>query len=101
MLNKNPASLDAMQKPKLGEPCNGCGHCCKTEACKLSVDFLKSTVTPCIALEHAYGRYWCGLVKNPSKHLGLQDWAQEFADIELAPKFAFVLRLGLGCDADD
>jgi len=89
----------APERPAFGAPCNGCGECCKEEACNLSRDFLKSTVAPCVALEFEDGRYWCGLVRNPAKHLGLQQWAQEFSLIELSPKFAFMLRLGEGCDA--
>ncbi len=89
----------AIERPGFGKPCNGCGHCCKEEACNLSRDFLKSDKAPCIALEFEDGRYWCGLVRNPAKHLGLQDWAQEFSMIEFSPKFAYMLRLGEGCDA--
>jgi hypothetical protein len=85
-------------KPKFGSPCNGCGYCCQQQACKLSRDFLKSDVAPCIALELEDGRYYCGLVRHPGKHLGLpHDWA----DAELGVSFAHVLRLGAGCDADD
>ena len=92
-------SMNTVERPGFGKPCNGCGECCKEEACKLSRDFLKSTVAPCVALEFDEGRYWCGLVRNPAKHLALQDWAQQFALIELSPKFAFLLRLGEECDA--
>lgn len=85
-------------KPAIGQPCNGCGHCCKTEACLLSRDFLHSAVAPCIALEQEDGRYWCGLVRTPSKYLGLpQDWA----DPQLSCTIAYTLGLGMGCDADD
>lgn len=81
------------------EPCNGCGHCCKEEACDLSRKYLKSTVAPCIALELQDGRYWCGLVRNPAKYLGLAEWANDVALQELSPTFAYMLRLGAGCDA--
>lgn len=85
--------------PGYEKPCNGCGHCCKEEACDLSVKYLKSTVAPCVALEHQDGRYWCGLVRNPAKYLGLQEWANEVALRELSPYFSYALRLGAGCDA--
>jgi hypothetical protein len=87
-------------RPGFGQPCNGCGHCCREEACDLSVQYLKSTVAPCIALEFDDGRYWCGLIRHPAKYLGLKEWANEFALAELSPKFAYMLRLGAGCDAD-
>lgn len=93
-------SIKVPDRPEFGAPCNGCGQCCKTEACNLSRDFLGSTVAPCVALEYEDGRYWCGLVKNPAKHLGLQEWAEKFSSIELSPKFAYLLGLGMGCDAD-
>jgi hypothetical protein len=89
-----------ISRPGFGEPCNGCGDCCKEEACDLSIDYLKSKVAPCVALEHQDGRYWCGLVRNPAKYLGLQEWAKDFAVIEFSPKFAYMLRIGAGCDAD-
>lgn len=90
---------NVLDRPGFGAPCNGCGQCCKEQACDLSIDFLKSKVAPCVALEHEDGRYWCGLVRNPAKYLGLQEWAQKWATIELSPKFAGMLRLGAGCDA--
>ena len=79
--------------------CNGCGQCCQEEACSLSREYLKSDVAPCVALEFDEGRYWCGLVRNPAKHLGLKEWAEDFSLVELSPKFAYMLRLGQGCDA--
>lgn len=85
--------------PGYMKPCNGCGNCCRDEACDLSIKYLKSTVAPCVALEHDGGRYWCGLVRNPAKHLGLKEYAQDFALIELSPRIAYALRLGAGCDA--
>lgn len=87
------------KRPAYMAACNGCGDCCKQEACELSVKYLNSTVAPCIALEHEDGRYWCGLVRNPAKYLGLQEWAQDYAVIHLSPHFAYALRLGAGCDA--
>lgn len=81
------------------EPCNGCGDCCKEEACLLSLKYLHSGVAPCIALEHQDGRYWCGLVRNPAKYLKLPEWANEVALAELSPIVAYALRLGAGCDA--
>lgn len=99
-MSSRAALKNVLERPGFGKPCNGCGECCKEEACDLSIDFLKSKKAPCIALEAEDGRYWCGLVRNPSKYLGLQEWAKEFAVIELSPKFAYMLGLGKGCDAD-
>lgn len=95
--------IPIIAKPAFGAPCNGCGHCCKTEACNLSVKYLHSTAAPCIALEQEDGRYYCGLVRNPGKHLGLPDdgWRHAATREMLSPSFAYALRLGAGCDAED
>jgi hypothetical protein len=100
-MTRHATTIDSaeIERPGYGEPCNGCGFCCKEEACDLSREYLKSAAAPCVALEHQDGRYWCGLVRNPAKYLGLQEWAVEFAQGELSPKFAYALRLGAGCDA--
>ena len=99
MPGTNSSSNSVLDRPGYMKPCNGCGQCCKDEACSLSVKYLHSEVAPCIALEHQDGRYWCGLVRDPAKYLGLKEWAQEWAVIELSPHFAYALRLGAGCDA--
>lgn len=88
-----------IERPGYGKPCNGCGKCCQEEACELSLEYLKSAKAPCVALEFKDGRYWCGLITNPAKHLGLPEWAYEFAMIELSPKFANALAVSQGCDA--
>lgn len=99
-MTKPLKSPGALAKPDFGSPCNGCGHCCRTVACALSVKYLGSAVATCVALEHQDGRYWCGLVRNPAKYLGLMEWAKEFAVIEFSPKFAYMLRIGAGCDSE-
>ena len=87
-----------IQKPKVGSPCNGCGFCCQREACHLSKQYLNSTAAPCVALEYRDGRSWCGLVREPSKYMGLErDWA----DAHISSLLAHALGLGMGCDADD
>jgi hypothetical protein len=89
----------APEKPPHGAPCNGCGLCCAAEPCALAGEYLGQAPDegPCRALEFDDGRFWCGLVQRPGYYLGLQDWA----DPQFAVLFAFALRLGLGCDAED
>lgn len=89
-------------KPAFGAPCNGCGYCCQTEACELSRKFLDSDKAPCIALEQDGGRYYCGLVRDPGRYLGLPDegWRHAAAREVLSHEFAFALRLGAGCDSE-
>ena len=88
-----------MDKPKWGSPCNGCGMCCKAIPCILARDLLAAFEGPCPALEFDEGRYWCGLIRNPTQHIyGLKD--KPWAD---GPIRAMVLETGAfgkGCDSD-
>ena len=43
--------------------CVGCGHCCKTAPCVVSVAIYGPN-TECPALKHDGKRYWCGVVKD-------------------------------------
>ncbi len=81
----------APEKPRFGEPCNGCGFCCASEVCKVGLAmFGDDTPAPCPAMVYSDGRFWCGIV--------------EAADAT-APGPATFLRLllgvGLGCDSED
>ena len=88
--------MSAPLKPPYGDPCNGCGRCCQEMACALSRDLLKSLKTPCIALEHAEGRYWCGLIREPHKYLGI---SHPWANTILAAKLSEMVAIGKGCDS--
>lgn len=89
-------------KPAHGAPCNGCGYCCTAQPCALAVDFLGCTEGPCIALEAEAGRTFCGLVRRPVHYLLNRNPALPAAQsAPLSVSFAFLLRLGAGCDADD
>ena len=88
--------LLSKQKPAEGAPCNGCGECCQAEACFLSVELLKSSATPCIALEFDGAAYRCGLVARPGHYLG----TPEFGDGALAEVIAGSLGIGTGCDSN-
>lgn len=86
----------SLPKPRLGEPCNGCGLCCLVEPCLLSVEYL-GVHARCPVLETAGNRFACGLVTNPGVYLG----TPRFGDPLLAERFGTVLGIGMGCDADD
>ena len=91
-----------LQKPKQWEPCNGCGECCKEEACEISVTILNSKTTPCIALEFDGEKYRCGMVTRPAHYLRL-NWTEADipkADAMLRPMIQQVLGIGTWCDAD-
>lgn len=94
-----------LAKPEFGAPCNGCGICCKTQVCELSIEYVGSHKAPCSALEEEDGQYRCGLLANPVKYLAPQmageAEAVAFGRRELSPKFAFMLGIGAGCDSTD
>ncbi len=86
------------QKPRFGEPCNGCGFCCQAVACDLSRDYLHSTAAPCIALEwDGVSAYRCGLVTRPAHYLGMPEWGNGI----LAGPISKILAIGRGCDSGD
>lgn len=83
-------------KPAFGVECNGCGLCCLMEPCSLAEEFLDVSSGRCPALEWEEGRFWCGLVRSPSKYLAP---GKEFADAVVGAAFAQALGVGVGCDA--
>lgn len=89
--------LPILQKPPYAAPCNGCGYCCKEQACWVSVNLLNSTVAPCIALEHNGERYFCGMLRQPSYYLKLRF----NGDAVLQPMIYEVLGVDKGCGAQD
>ena len=82
-------------KPAFGDSCNGCGHCCKTQACEMSLSLLKSNKAPCIALEEEGGRYWCGLIRNPQKYMEIP---QGLAKSIISAFVTMRVHIGDGCD---
>ncbi len=81
----------APEKPKFGQPCNGCGFCCASEVCEIGLGiFGKDTPAPCPAMTFKRGRFECGAVNAADK---------------MGPAEGLYLRLrlgiGLGCDSDD
>lgn len=88
----------APEKAPHGSPCNGCGYCCAAEPCEIAVEMLGATAGPCPAMEFDAGRFWCGLIRHPSRHMGLPT---DFADEVLGRIIAAALGAGRGCDADD
>jgi hypothetical protein len=76
-------------KPKRGEPCNGCGYCCAAEVCEIGLHaFGASTPAPCPALEFRDGRFWCGIVRKMD-------------EVPEGKILRMLLGIELGCDADD
>ena len=88
----------APAKPRLGEPCNGCGVCCLAEPCPLGVLVSRRRHGACSALrwDEDLALYRCGMVSAPRTVLGRR-W--QF----LAPLIQRLARrwisAGSGCDA--
>ncbi|MPM20176.1 hypothetical protein SDC9_66605 [bioreactor metagenome] len=90
----------APEKPRHGQPCNGCGVCCKAIPCILARDLIGAVEGPCPALEHDEGRYWCGLLRGAHRHipsLREKPWADPVIRDTIMESGAF----GVGCDSDD
>ena len=85
----------AFAKPEFGATCNGCGHCCITNACKMSRTLLHSDKAPCIALEKDADRYWGGLLRNPAKYM---EMPEGLAVSILKAYVTLELHIGDGCD---
>lgn len=88
----------APEKPREGEPCNGCGVCCASEPCPLGIVVSRKLKGACSALfwsEHER-QYRCGLVSAPQQHLprGLR-WLSRFMR-KLAYRY---IAAGSGCDS--
>lgn len=90
----------SLEKPKFGEPCNGCGLCCLSIPCPIARDLIGAFEAPCPALEIDEGRYWCGIIRNPSKHiygLGQKPWSDQTIREMLLSSGMW----GCGCDSSD
>jgi hypothetical protein len=94
--------MTTLTKPAHGQPCNGCGVCCKAIPCPIAMEVLDATEGACPALEwdSEAGRYWCGLIRNASQHvpaLNGKPWADPVMREMILETGAF----GRACDSDD
>jgi hypothetical protein len=89
----------APAKPLLGEACNGCGICCATEPCPVSMIALLQFKGACRALlwQEAEQRYVCGMVVRPAAYLR---WLPDSLAIWVGRLVAKKIAAGKGCDAD-
>lgn len=90
---------DAPPKPRLGQPCNGCGQCCLVEPCPVGMLVSRKRSGACHALRwnDAGQRYLCGLVAEPLTVLGKRwRWLSPLAS-RLARRW---ISAGSGCDAE-
>lgn len=89
-------------KPKVGQPCNGCGLCCKIQVCRNGA-YVQGLVTqlgetvpgPCPALTKMKdGTYSCGIVLQPKRYFKKHKYREDV----LRREFMFVIGAGTGCD---
>ena len=92
--------LPMLDKPRIGEPCNGCGFCCIKEPCALANEFLSCWSGPCVALEQVGERFVCGLVAHPETYLLHQDTKSQASEY-ISGLIVQSLGIGRGCDSYD
>ncbi len=90
----------APEKPKFGQPCNGCGICCLAEPCPLAHVYLWQFRGSCRALvwQAEQQRYACGMLLYPERFVRLLP--ARLAPY-LKPWFARRIAAGVGCDSSD
>lgn len=98
-----------LEKPRFGQPCNGCGLCCIEEVCALGRQLGDDKV--CRALIGPVdGRYSCGLVAEPYRFARDADLAMGRSIDELGDgsgenalrsMYMHLLGAGKGCDSED
>lgn len=100
----------ALDKPRHGEPCNGCGVCCIAQVCDLGLE-LGDEINCKALIQNPDRTFSCGLVVNPYHFLPEDElvvW--KFIDSKdgsgagerrLKELNAEFLGAGRGCDSDD
>lgn len=90
-----------LQKPEIGSPCNGCGLCCKTQACSagsyalgLVQNYGDRAAGPCPALEQDGEGFSCGLLKRPKHYLPKNSRGVTV----LRNALSILIGSGIGCD---
>jgi len=103
--------VQLLDKPREGDPCNGCGLCCIEEVCSLGRELGDHEV--CRALEAMPdGSYRCGLAHDPYRYLleeELATWRHIDAlkpgaglgEEALKASYQQLLGVGRGCDSRD
>ena len=84
-------AITVLPMPAYGEPCNGCGYCCREELCELALKVfekskLKPVDPPCPFLIERDGRTWCGVIEEAAKE-----------NIAFGAHLAWRLGIGAGC----
>lgn len=91
-----------INKPKIGEPCNGCGICCMFQTCRngayvlgLVNQFGEYAEGRCPALVQKPDKtYACGIILNPNKYIKNKQYTAKTKSFH----FARLIGAGNGCD---
>ena len=92
-------SID-LTKPNIGEPCNGCGICCRITICMHGTYWLgfgqygDKAPGPCPASILQDNRFQCGLVLFPKKYIKLPLPAEKIREA-----MKVLIGSGRGCDS--
>lgn len=87
-----------LECPGYGNPCNGCGSCCRDQPCPQADLHRLWKNDRCAALERKGGSYRCGLMVNPGKYVkGIPRSQNDMA----AHRFRKLLGAGAYCDKRD
>ena len=90
-----------LPKPKIGEPCNGCGICCMIQICNTGAFLLKKTTYLgektisglCPALIERDGKYVCGFIVAPQRFI-----RSKYRPEVISRTVALCIGAGSGCD---
>jgi hypothetical protein len=78
------------QKPREGQPCNGCGYCCQNETCLIGRMITGSTAEgPCALLDWDGSRYLCGALQI-TRRIGTAE----------SHYLRLRMGIGIGCDSE-
>lgn len=90
-----------MDKPEIGESCNGCGLCCQVQVCStgsLALGLVEAygerAAGPCPALEQDGEGWACGLVRRPKHYLP----GNPRGVTVLREAAKLLIGAGIGCD---
>lgn len=91
-----------IEKPPIGDPCNGCGLCCRAQVCGLGSftlglvkNYGERADGPCPAIvERDDGSITCGLVNRPKDYSP----AARGSTHDLRAAAAMLIGAGIGCD---
>ncbi len=95
-MNQSITIIQRLDKPRYGDPCNGCGSCCILTRCPIGEAlFPESDGRACPALISEGVKMACGIINDPTAYLSVP--GAKAADVSAA--IALMLGVGLGCDA--